>query len=1251
MNPRLSRRDRLIAAAFLAPAFMAWIFSGPVRGQVSPEESARRLKPAMGLEATLWAAEPMLMNPTNIDVDSRGRVWVTEGLNYRLTRAGNARFHRVDDSDKIKILEDTDGDGKADKMTVFADKIFPVPMGLAVEERYGKDGKYQGCRVFIGNSPDLLVLEDTDGDDRVDRRYPLLSGFGGVDSDHGVHGMVLGLDGKLYFTQGDGCCSVQKDRSERKENFDLVDKSGRHVRSDQLATTLRVNRDGTQFEVICDRQRNNYETCLNSFGNIFTSDNDDDGNRGCRVIWAMDGGRYGYHTPGSPRHWGEDVPGNVPKLVGTGNGSPSGIMVYEGSLLPEEYRGGVFEVDAGTRQVNFFPLTRKGASFRTEYKVLLSSDDPWFRPIDACAAPDGSVFVADWYDAGVGGHAFSDQTTGRIYRVAPKGYKGQVAKPDFGTIDGLIAALKAPNIATQDAARRGLIARGEEAVPALRRLVHEGTAVEAARAAWVGASLPASAMLEPLEALMARQPEAFRQHDPRLRELAVRMLGRDCRENGRVEYKNPEARRPPAALAHLDALLPLADDPDPGVRRELILVLRNVPTEKAGEALRKLTAAWDGQDRWYLEALGLALENRESSFLTALFTSELFGELKEEDLDREGRRNDVAVPPFYPVDRNEAFIPVGAPDRPATSLSKSLGLAWRIHRNEVVPLLRKVVHHLTAPELQQAADDVLRQMRSPDAAVLVAEMIDKVKEPVRRRELLAILSRNLEGEWRGAKDNNTVEKVILEALNTPETRSQGIAIVAASRDARYDDVLESIARDEKLPPEVRVASVQALGEIHGPIIHFLDHLIAATRGNPASTPIADAAVRTVPHIYDARTRLTELITAREFPVGLRREALRALVEHQDGGPRIIELARERKLPDDLKTEAVTLLITHRDRRVRDGAAAVLPLPRVAGGHALPPVGELIRRDGDPSKGRAVFFRAGQNTCASCHRVQGQGQWVGPDLSTIGTKYGKDELLRSILSPSAAVGYNYRALTLALTDGRVVTGLPVEDTGERLVVKTADGQRITLRPGDIEDRKTSDLSLMPEGLAQTMSERELVDLLAYLATLREPVSIVGQYHVIGPLDESGGERTFDPKGTVNLAASVRGPEGRNLAWRRLAANAEGMADLSAMVADGTDRVVYVYTPVSSPGEQRARLVVETHSGLTVWLNGTSVLSSSTTQPSAEPREVEVTLPKGTSHLLVRITGGSRPVGLATLVTTFVTSQPVSFDGGEGSLSAR
>src|SRR5262249_56956078 len=130
------------------------------------------------------ATDLMPTTPTNTDADSRGRVWVTEGLNYRLTRGGNRRFDRIEEADRIKILADTDGDGKADKVTVFADRIFPVPMGIAIEERFDKDGKYRGCRVFIGNSPDLLVLEDTDGDDNADRRYPPLSRFGALASGH-----------------------------------------------------------------------------------------------------------------------------------------------------------------------------------------------------------------------------------------------------------------------------------------------------------------------------------------------------------------------------------------------------------------------------------------------------------------------------------------------------------------------------------------------------------------------------------------------------------------------------------------------------------------------------------------------------------------------------------------------------------------------------------------------------------------------------------------------------------------------------------------------------------------------------------------------------------------------------------------------------------------------------------------------------------------------------------------------------------
>ena len=133
--------------------------------------------------------------------------------------------------------------------------------------------------------------------------------------------------------------------------------------------------------------------------------------------------------------------------------------------------------------------------------------------------------------------------------------------------------------------------------------------------------------------------------------------------------------------------------------------------------------------------------------------------------------------------------------------------------------------------------------------------------------------------------------------------------------------------------------------------------------------------------------------------------------------------------------------------------------------------------------------------------------------------------------------------------------------------------------------------------------------------------------------------------------MRGPGQQALAWRRLDANAEGLADLSAMVAGDAQNVVYAYIPVTSPIEQRASLVVEAHCDLTVWAGSKPVITTSPIPNMSEPREVEVSLPKGTSTLLIRLTPGGRPAGQATLVTTIVSEQPVSFTGGEASLSAR
>ena len=994
------------------------------------------------------------------------------------------------------------------------------------------------------------------------------------------------------------------------------------------------------------------ETSLNSFGNIFTSDNDDDGNRGCRVIWAMDGGHYGYHTPGSPRHWGEEVPGNVPKLVGTGNGSPCGIMVYEGELLPAEYRGAVLEVDAGTRQVNFFPIARHGASFRTDYKVFLGSSDPWFRPVDACSAPDGSVFVADWYDAGVGGHAFSDQTTGRIYRVAPRGHKASTPGPDFATVEGLVAALQSPNIAAADAARRGLIERvkiepvgtpgraieGQDVLESLGKLAAPRTeTIKRARVLWTLHGIT-SRMQQGSKLLSAL---VLVDQEPRFREMAVRMLGRDCRDNGHVALTYDQSKTTPRlAEQNLKELLPVAGDPDAGVRRELILAFRNLTTAQVGDALRKLAASWDGQDRWYLEALGLAMEKRESAYLSKLFDGALYGDL---DLEKQGQERKVSLPPYFPVDRNEAYITVGTPDLPATALSKYLGLAWRLRCREALPLLERVFPYLRTPELQQAGDDILEGMKDPASAEVVANLVRRVNDPVRRGGLYAMLARRITGDWAEARSRPWMTRLIGDALNNPDLRVHGIAMAAATKDGRYRGALEGFARDTKLPVEARVAAVEGIGSFDITPNRVPEQLVTAVRGKSSSDPVAEAAIRVMARHSGAPGRLAEIVTARDYPLGLRREALRGMASRQDGGYRVIELAKSGKLPADLKGDATTLLYASPVRGVREAAATVLPLPKMAGGRALPPIGELVRREGDIDKGRQVFFREGTNSCGGCHRVQGRGQWIGPDLSTIGVKYGRDELIRSILTPTPPSATTSAQSSLRWPMDASSPDCPSRRPPTDSVLKTASGERVVIPTGSIEDRRTADVSLMPDGLAQTLSESELVDLVAFLHTLRQPVAIAGQYHVLGPVSEAGGPARIDPAATVDLDTTVDDGRGNKLAWRRVNANAEGLIDLSA-IAGGDPKpgdCAYLYAPLVSPVAQRARLVLDTPAEATAWVNGKPVNLSTWAGEKGGPRSADLELIQGSGSLVIRVPLDVKSVAPASMVTTVVAKEPVGF----------
>ncbi len=1006
-------------------------------GPAAATRSIQNLDAHPDLQVSLFASEPMVRNPTDMDIDARGRVWITEGANYR---SSFKPWGTLDPAgDRIVILEDTDGDGRADKETVFyQDPGINAALGICV----------LGNKVIVSDSPNVFVLTDTDGDGKADKRELLFTGIAGFDHDHGVHAFTFGPDGKLYFNMGnEGKYLFRPLKREAPlhgvlTNISMepvIDLDGNRVRSAEKMTAqhpytmgmvFRCNLDGSDVETLAWNFRNNYEVAVDSFGTLWQSDNDDDGNQGVRINYVMEYGNFGYadeatgaawreawdkaRSRGAPEaskvfyEWHQFDPGVVPNLLHTGAGSPTGIAVYEGNLLPPAFRNQLIHCDAGPRVVRSYAIRPAGAGYEAVATDMLSSKDTWFRPSDVCVAPDGSIYVADWNDAGVGGHNMADQKlaqmTGRIYRISPKsGARPQPGNVRVETAAECAAALQSPNLSTRYLAWAKLNAMQERGEPELKKVWASGEPRMRARA------LQLLARIKGRESSYVSQ--AIAEPDPDIRITGLRI-----------------ARALKTDVVSL--VKKLATDSSPRVRRDCAIALRHNASPQASELWAQLATQYDGRDRWYLEALGIGADRQWDAFLDAW-------------LHRVGDQwNSLA----------------------------GREIVWRSRSSKTPELLAKIVSDPGLSEKER--EHFFRSfdfLAGPEKQTPLIGLINR-PEIGRGTVVLEVLSRLRPAD--GEVQPN-VQKAVSQALDQVRGTPQFVEIIRDFKIRDHDLALLDYAI--KHPSDPTATEAVRLVLKHGD-----REAVGKLLGGPDSLKV----VRIVGNVAEPETvpLLAPLLSETSRDAVLRREALRGLARTQSGAAAVLKLARENQLPEDLKVLAASELGNVRWKRIQTEAATVLPLPRSAGSEPLPSVAELSKKTGDAIRGASVFRREAVG-CIKCHQVNGEGTDFGPNLSDIGTKLGKDALYESILDPSAGISFGYEAWQLNLRNGEDAYGLIASETDQELAIKAIGGLVTRYKKSDIVSRAQQKISIMPANLQQTMTVQELVDLVEYLASLK------------------------------------------------------------------------------------------------------------------------------------------------------------------------
>ena len=1063
-----------------------------------------------GLKASLFAAEPMIQNPTNMDIDAKGRVWAVECVNYR--KWTNLR----PEGDRVVILEDTKGTGEADKETTFyQSKDMINPLGICVLPM--ANGK--GTQAIVSANGSVLLLTDADGDDKAEKAEVLFHIGGGINHDHHLHAVVFGPDGKFYFNFGNNATDVCAPDGTVLSDL-MGNRITNHGEPDRQGMIFRCDIDlehgkASNIETLAFNFRNNYEVCVDSLGGMWQSDNDDDGNKSVRINAILDYGSYGYsdeltgagwHSPRTNiekeiplMHWHQNDPGTIPNLLLTGSGSPTGICVNESSVLGAQFRNEIIHCDAGPRTVRAYPVTKIGAGYKAEMVDILTSADAWYRPADCCIAPDGSLFVADWYDPGVGGHNMGDSDAatirGRVYRVAPEKLAYKVTPPDFSSAAGCVEALKSPNNSTRFVAWQKLSSMLKEKQIAKKSVQDDnknktityslgdkdtgmGDVEKALVKLWQSDNARERARALPL---LMRVPgkgrgyldKALADEFADIRVTAVREL----RLMAAAQYLGKAAEGTLNLLLDgetaADVVLSRVKKEDnKQVLRELALTLRvsRDPTREKQTAKVEVAKAINPNDaatksgaakKEIVELVNIPFVDQTPKAWAALAQ-------KHDGKDRwylealgigSTTREDACLKAWLADIEEDWNTPAGR------------DIMWRVRSPLAFDYLVKI---LTSKKTDaESAPRYLREFdflpdgESKNNALLKIVSTGTAPNSVTSEVLQRIAKTNL-------RDMPEVKKALDAMLATANGKPELIQIVKDfSIGGKDDQVLDAALSDAKNPLSLEGIKM-LLKTKEG------RELLTKTLGTDKAERLAN--VLGGGGDKQAVKLLSDIVTNTQSLAPVRTAAVKALALSATGAEALIELGSSNKFPAELIGAAGQALALVQYPGISERAVKFFPAPAAAGGKALPAIAELAKLKGDAKKGQALFL-GGQGGCLGCHRVGDKGIDFAPALTEIGTKLGKDVIFDSIINPNAGISMGFETWQITMKNGQIAMGLMRGETNENVTLVLPGGVTNNFEKKQIADRKKLAISMMPPGLQAMFTQDDLVNLVEYLSSLK------------------------------------------------------------------------------------------------------------------------------------------------------------------------